>query len=139
MNIDLIINFRIAQTRSVYVVLKMSQQLTFSCIVIFTFLYEPIRDKLKEVVNNLQELSDQNVTEIQLYSSPNIKGNQNLQILKSTIKYIMDSKRFTCSLIMNMIFLLCFINPLIFLLQSINNAEKIYSLKKHFSSSSICF
>ena len=65
MNIDLIINFRIAQTRSVYVVLKMSQQLTFSCIVIFTFLYEPIRDKLKEVVNNLQELSDQNVTEIQ--------------------------------------------------------------------------
>ena len=64
--------------------------------------YIPIRailfDKLKEIVNNLQELSDQTVTEILLYGSPNLKGKQNLQILKCTIKYIMDSKRFTGSL-----------------------------------------
>ena len=64
--------------------------------------YIPIRgnlfDKLKEIVHNLQELSDQTVTEILLYGSPNLKGNQNSQILECTIKYIMDSKRFTGSL-----------------------------------------
>ena len=52
-------------------------------------------DKLKEVINNLQELSDQTVTGILLHGSPNLKGNQNLHILECTIKYIMDSKRFT--------------------------------------------
>ena len=64
--------------------------------------YIPIRailfDKLKKIVNNLQELSDKTVTEILLYGGPNLKGNQNSQILKCTIKYIMDSKRFTGSL-----------------------------------------
>ena len=64
--------------------------------------YIPIRatlfDNLKEIVNNLQELSDQTVTEMLLYGSLNLKGNQNVQILKCTIKYIMDSKRFTSSL-----------------------------------------
>ena len=55
-------------------------------------------DKLKEVVNNLQELSDQAVTGILLHGSPNLKGNQNLHILACTIEYIMDSKRFTSSL-----------------------------------------
>ena len=55
-------------------------------------------DKLKEIVNNLQELSDQTVSEILLYGSLNLKGNQNSQILECTIKYIMDSKRFTSSL-----------------------------------------
>ena len=64
--------------------------------------YIPIRaisfDKLKEIVNNLQELSAQTVTEILLYDSPNLKGNQNSQILKCTVKYIMNSKRFTGSL-----------------------------------------
>ena len=55
-------------------------------------------DKLKEIVNNLQELSDQTVTEMLLYGSPNLNGNQNSQILECTIKYIMDSKRFTSSL-----------------------------------------
>ena len=49
--------------------------------------YIPIRatffDKLKKIVNNLQELSDQTVTEILLYGSPNlVKGSQNSQILK---------------------------------------------------------
>ena len=75
------------KTRSVFVVLRMSQQLTASCI-----------NKLKKIVNNLQELSDQTVTEILLYDSPNLKGNQNSHILKCTIKFIMDSKRFTSSL-----------------------------------------
>ena len=64
--------------------------------------YIPIRatlfDKLKEIVNNLQELSNQTVTEILLHGNPNLKGNQNSQILKCTITYIMDSKRFTGSL-----------------------------------------
>ena len=50
--------------------------------------YIPIKptlfNKLKEIVNNLQELSDQTVTELMLYGSPNLKGNQNLQILKCT-------------------------------------------------------
>ena len=53
-------------------------------------------DELKETVTNLQELTDQNVTEILLHDSPNLKGNQNWQILKCTIKYILDSKRFLC-------------------------------------------
>ena len=48
--------------------------------------YIPVRatlfDKLKEIVNNLQELSDQTITEILLYNSLNLKGNQNSQILK---------------------------------------------------------
>ena len=48
--------------------------------------YIPIRttlfDNLKEVVNNLQELSDQTVTEMLLYGSLNLKGNQNSQILE---------------------------------------------------------
>ena len=48
------------------------------------------------MVNNLQELTDQNVTEILLYDSPNLKGNQKWQILQCTIKYILDSKRFLC-------------------------------------------
>ena len=65
-------------------------------------IYIPIRatlfDKLQETVNNLQELSDQTVTEMLLYGSPNLKGNHNSQILECTIKYIMDSKRFTGSL-----------------------------------------
>ena len=69
-----------------FVILKISQQLTFSSIVIFTFVYEPIWDKLKEIVNHLQELFDQIVTETLLYGSPNLKGNQNLQIWKCTIK-----------------------------------------------------
>ena len=51
-------------------------------------------DKLKEILNNSQELSDQTVTEMLLYGSPNIKGNQNSQILECTIKYIMNTKRF---------------------------------------------
>ena len=55
-------------------------------------------DKLKEIVNNLQDFSDQTVTEMLLYDSPNLKDNQNSQILNYTIKYIMDSKRFTGSL-----------------------------------------
>ena len=65
--------------------------------------YIPIRatlfDKLKEIVNNLQEHSDQTVTEIPLYGSPNLKSNQNSQILKCTMKYVMGSKRFTSSLL----------------------------------------
>ena len=56
--------------------------------------YIPIRttlfDNLKEIVHNLQELADQTVTEMLLYGSPNLKGNQNSQILEYTIKYIMD-------------------------------------------------
>ena len=64
--------------------------------------YIPLRatlfGKLKEIVNNLQELSDQTVTEMLLYGSPNLKGNQNSQILECTIKFITDSKRFTGSL-----------------------------------------
>ena len=48
----------------------MSQHLTFSCIAI---LYTPNRntlfDKLKEIVTNLQELSDQNIIEILLYGA----------------------------------------------------------------------
>ena len=55
-------------------------------------------DNLKEIVNNLQELSDQTVTEMLLCGSTNLKGNQNKQILKYTVKCIMDSKRFTGSL-----------------------------------------
>ena len=59
--------------------------------------YIPIRatlfDNLKEIVNNLQELSDQAVTIMLLYGSPNLKGNQNSQILECTIKFIMDSNR----------------------------------------------
>ena len=55
-------------------------------------------DKLEEIVNNIQKLSDQTVTKMLLYGSPNLKGNQNSQILECTIKYIMDSKRFTGSL-----------------------------------------
>ena len=112
--------------------------------------YIPIRatlfDKLKEMVNNLQELSDQN--EILLYGSHNLKGNQNLQILNCTIKYIMDSKRFTSSLFycrtitgfvcffyyeFDLDLFILFINSLIFPLKSINNTEKMYSHKKHFS------
>ena len=42
-------------------------------------------DTLKEIVNNLQELFDQNVTEILLCDSPNLKGNQNWQILLSIL------------------------------------------------------
>ena len=65
-------------------------------------IYIPIRanlfNKLKEIVDNLQKLSDQTVTEIPLYGSPNLKGNQNSQSLKCTIKYIIDSKRFAGSL-----------------------------------------
>ena len=59
----------------------------------------PIRatlfDKFKETVNNLKGLSDQTVTEMLLYGWPNLKGNKNSQVLECTIKYIMDSKRFT--------------------------------------------
>ena len=55
-------------------------------------------DKLKEIGNNLQEVSNQTVTTIPLHGSPNLKDNQNLQILKFTNKYTMDSKRFTGSL-----------------------------------------
>ena len=54
-------------------------------------------NKLKEIVNNLQELSGQTVAEIVLYGSPYLNGNQNLQIFKCTVKYIMDSRRFTGS------------------------------------------
>ena len=64
--------------------------------------YIPVRatlfDKLKEIVSNLQDFSDQTVTEMLLYDSRNLKDNQNSQILNYTIKYIMDSKRFTGSL-----------------------------------------
>ena len=69
MNIDLIMNFRMAQIRSLFVALSMSQQLTSSCIVIFTF------DKLKEIVNNLQEFLGQTVTEMLIYGSQNLEGN----------------------------------------------------------------
>ena len=99
MNIDLIINLRIAQARSVFKVLIVSQQLTSF---LHCHFYIPIGatlfDELKEIGNNLQELSDQTVTEMLLYGSPNLNGNQNSQILECTIKYIMDSKRFTSSL-----------------------------------------
>ena len=65
--------------------------------------YIPIRttlfNKLKESINNLQELSDQKVTELLLYGTPNFKGNQDSQIAKCSIKYIVDSKRYTSSLI----------------------------------------
>ena len=64
--------------------------------------YIPIRgtsfDKLKKVVNKVQKLSDQNVTEMLIYGSQNLKSNQTLQILECTIKYIMDSNRFTGSM-----------------------------------------
>ena len=64
--------------------------------------YIPIRatlfDNVKEIVNHLRKVSEQTVTEMLLYSSPNLKGNQNSKILECTIKYIMDSKRFTSSL-----------------------------------------
>ena len=69
MNIDLIMNFRMAQIRSLFVALRMSQQLTSSCIVIFTF------DKLKEIVNNLQEFLGQIVTEMLIYGSQNLEAN----------------------------------------------------------------
>ena len=111
MNIDLIINLRIPQARSVFIVLIMSQQLTSS---LHCHFYIPIGatlfDELKEIANNLLELSDQTVTEMLLCGSPNLNGNQNSQILEC-------------------------INPLIFLLKSINNTKKFYSHKKHFSSS----
>ena len=55
-------------------------------------------NNLKEIVNNLLELSDQTVTEMLLYGSPKLKGNQKSQILECTIKCIIDSKRFTGSL-----------------------------------------
>ena len=46
---------------------------------LFCHFYIPIRatlfDKLKEIVNNLQKLHDQTVTEILWYGSPNFKGN----------------------------------------------------------------
>ena len=54
--------------------------------------------KLKEIVSNSQELSDQTVTEMLLYSSPNLKGNQNSHILECTVKYIMNSNKFTAYL-----------------------------------------
>ena len=64
--------------------------------------YVPIRgtlfQKLREIVNNLQELCGQTVTKSLLYGSHNLKCNQNSQILRCTIKYIMDSNRFTGSL-----------------------------------------
>ena len=69
MNIDLIMNFRIAQIRSLFVALSMNQQLTSSCHVIFTF------DKLKEIVNNLQEFLGQVVTEMLIYGSQNLEAN----------------------------------------------------------------
>ena len=69
MNIDLIMNFRIAQIRSLFVALSMSQQLTSSRHVIFTF------DKLKEIVNNLQEFLGQVVTEMLIYGSQNLEAN----------------------------------------------------------------
>ena len=114
--------------------------------------YIPIRatlfDNVKEIVNNLRKVSEQTVTEMLLYGSPNLKGNQNSKILECTIKYIMDSKRFTSSLFscrtITVFFLnyeydvdyfTFFVNPLIFLLKAINNTEKFYSHKKHFSSS----
>ena len=58
-----------AQIRSLFVALSMSQQLTSSCIVIFTF------DKLKEIVNNLQEFLGQIVTEMLIYGSQNLEAN----------------------------------------------------------------
>ena len=65
-------------------------------------MYIPIRgtsfDKLKKVVNKVQKLPDQNVTEMLIYGSQNLKSNQNLQILECTIKYIMNSNRFTGSM-----------------------------------------
>ena len=64
----------------------------------YTAIRATLFDKLKETVNNLQELSDQTITEMLLYGSPNLKGNQDSQILECTIKYIMDSKRITGSL-----------------------------------------
>ena len=114
--------------------------------------YIPIRatlfDNVKEIVNNLRKVSEQTVTEMLLYGSPNLKGNQNSKILECTIKYIMDSKRFTSSLFscrtITVFFLnyeydvdyfTFFVNPLIFLLKAINNTEKFYIHKKHFSSS----
>ena len=112
--------------------------------------YIPIRatlfDNLKEIVNNLQDLSDQAVTIMLLYDSPNLKGNQNSQILECTIKFIMDSKRlpvlcfsvgillfffvvffvvFFFKLRIGLRFLHFFINPLISLLKSINK-KKLY-------------
>ena len=57
----------------------------------------PIRndlfDKLKEILTNLQGLSDQNITEILLYSSPHFNDIILRIILKFAINYIMDSKR----------------------------------------------
>ena len=103
--------------------------------------YIPIRatlfDKLNETVDNLQELSDQSITEMLLYGSPNLKGNQNSQVLDCTIKHIMNSKRFTGSLFecVGLRFLLFFINPLIFLKSINNNTKKLYCHKKYFSSS----
>ena len=64
----------------------------------YTAIRATLFDKLKETVNNLQELSDQTISEMLLYGSPNLKGNQDSQILECTIKYIMDSKRITGSL-----------------------------------------
>ena len=52
-------------------------------------------DKLKETVNDLQEPCEQTVTEMLYYGYPNLKGYQNSQI---TIKYIIDSKKFSGSL-----------------------------------------
>ena len=77
MNKDLIINFRIAQTKKS---ICSSENESTTHFFLHCHFYIPITatlfDKLKEVVNNLQELSDQTVTEILLHSSPNnLKGN----------------------------------------------------------------
>ena len=55
-------------------------------------------DKLKEIVTNLQELSDQNISNILLYDSPHFTGIQNSITLTFAIKCIIDFKRFTSSL-----------------------------------------
>ena len=49
--------------------------------------------------DGLQELSDQNIAQVLLYGSPHFNDIQNCIILKFVIYYIMDSKRFTGSLI----------------------------------------
>ena len=60
-------------------------------------------DKLREIVNNLQELSDQTVTEMLLYGTTNLKGNQNKQILKCSYRNIKKTikEEVSCRLILS--------------------------------------
>ena len=94
-----------------YVPALLSQQVSFfyTVFIITLSMHKTILDELNTISSIILENSDATLTKLLLYGESNFRSLQNRQVLKASIRFIIDSDRFSGSLFLYRIFFIYFI------------------------------